>query len=151
MKTDYKVLIVDDHPFIIQAYKNAFKKYSLQGYTFDFMQAGNCKDGYDLIMDSSNSFDLALFDLSMPEYPEKNIKSGEDLAILIKTQMPECRSIVLTMHTEPDRINGIIKNINPGGLIIKNDITFDELIVAIDRVLNGGNYYTQTIIDIIGA
>ena len=34
-----KILIVDDHPFIIQAYKNALEKYSQQGYEFEVIQA----------------------------------------------------------------------------------------------------------------
>ena len=32
MTKSMKILIVDDHPFIIQAYKNALEKYSQQGY-----------------------------------------------------------------------------------------------------------------------
>ena len=46
-----KILIVDDHPFIIQAYKNALEKYSQQGYEFEVIQANNCKSGYENIVD----------------------------------------------------------------------------------------------------
>ena len=40
------VLIVDDHPFIIQAYRNALNKYSEQGIEFNVTQANDCKTGY---------------------------------------------------------------------------------------------------------
>ena len=145
-----KILIVDDHPFIIQAYKNALEKYSQQGYDFEVIQANNCKSGYENIVESKTPFDVAFFDISMPEYPEKGIYSGEDLADLMKKEMPGCKVILLTMHTELLKINNIIKNINPNGLIIKNDLTFDELIFAFDKIINSESYYSQTVIKLVG-
>lgn len=150
MTNPIKILIVDDHPFIIQAYKNALDKYSQQGFEFVVTQANNCKTGYESIMEAKNPFNVAFFDISMPEYAEKGIYSGEDLAALMKTHMPGCKIILLTMHTELLKINNIIKNINPSGLIIKNDLTFDELIFAFDKIINGESYYSQTVIKLVG-
>ena len=145
-----KILIVDDHPFIIQAYKNALEKYSRQGYEFEVIQANNCKSGYENIVESKIPFNVAFFDISMPEYAEKGIYSGEDLAVLMKSEMPSCKVILLTMHDELLKINNIIKNINPNGLIIKNDLTFDELIFAFDKIINNESYYSQTVIKLVG-
>lgn len=150
MKSPINILIVDDHPFIIEAYKNAINKYSLQGFEFVVTQANNCKTGYENIIDQPDHFDIAFFDISMPEYAEKGIYSGEDLAMLMKTEMPNCKIILLTMHTELLKINNIIKNINPSGLIIKNDLTFDELLFAFDKIINDESYYSQTVIKLVG-
>jgi DNA-binding NarL/FixJ family response regulator len=150
MKSPIQILIVDDHPFIIEAYKNAINKYGQKGFDFVVTQANNCKSGYENIMDSAKKFDIAFFDISMPEYAEKGIYSGEDLAMLMKTEMPECKVILLTMHTELLKINNIIKNINPSGLIIKNDLTFDELLFAFDKIINDESYYSQTVIKLVG-
>ncbi|MGC4040750.1 MAG: response regulator [Flavobacterium sp.] len=150
MTNPINILIVDDHPFIIQAYRNALDKYSQQGYEFVVTQANNCKTGYESIMGAKIPFDVAFFDISMPEYAEKSIYSGEDLAALIKIEMPDCKIILLTMHTELLKINNIIKNINPSGLIIKNDLTFDELIFAFDKIINNESYYSQTVIKLVG-
>ena len=150
MTNQMNILIVDDHPFIIQAYKNALDKYSQQGYEFIITQANNCKSGYESITETKTPFDVAFFDISMPEYAEKGIYSGEDLAMLMKTEMPGCKIILLTMHTELLKINNIIKNINPSGLVIKNDLTFDELIFAFDKIMNNENYYSQTVIKLVG-
>lgn len=150
MTNPINILIVDDHPFIIQAYRNALDKYSQQGYEFVVTQANNCKTGYESIIDAVAAFDVAFFDISMPEYAEKGIYSGEDLAALMKTEMPGCKIILLTMHTELLKINNIIKNINPSGLIIKNDLTFDELIFAFDKIINNESYYSQTVIKLVG-
>lgn len=149
MTNPIKILIVDDHPFIIQAYRNALDKYSLKGLQFDVTQANNCKTGYESIKEAKSPFDVAFFDLSMPEYAEKGIFSGEDLAALLKTEMPNCKIILLTMHTELLKINNIIKNISPSGLIIKNDLTFDELIFAFDKIINNDSYYSQTVIKLV--
>ncbi|WP_445453563.1 response regulator [Flavobacterium sp. 25HG05S-40] len=150
MTNPINILIVDDHPFIIQAYRNALDKYSQQGYEFVVTQASNCKTGYESITDAKVPFNVAFFDISMPEYAEKGIYSGEDLAALMKTEMPDCKIILLTMHTELLKINNIIKNINPSGLIIKNDLTFDELIFAFDKIINSESYYSQTVIKLVG-
>jgi DNA-binding NarL/FixJ family response regulator len=150
MTKSMKILIVDDHPFIIQAYKNALEKYSQQGYEFEVIQANNCKSGYENIVESKIPFNVAFFDISMPEYAEKGIYSGEDLAVLTKSEMPSCKVILLTMHDELLKINNIIKNINPNGLIIKNDLTFDELIFAFDKIINNESYYSQTVIKLVG-
>lgn len=144
------ILIVDDHPFIIEAYKNAIKGYNTSHFEFSITQANDCRSGYDHIMNSLETpFDIAFFDISMPAYEEKNIFSGEDLAKLVKQEMPECKVILLTMHTELLKISSIVKTINPNGLIIKNDLTFDELLIAFDRILKGENYYSQTVVKLI--
>jgi DNA-binding NarL/FixJ family response regulator len=150
MATPVNILIVDDHPFIIEAYKNAIKGYNAKGeYEFSITQAKDCKTGYEAITEAPESFGIAFFDLSMPVYEEKNIFSGEDLAQLIKKEMPDCKIILLTMHTELLKINTIIKNINPNGLVIKNDLTFDELLLAFDKILKDENYYSQTVVKLV--
>jgi DNA-binding NarL/FixJ family response regulator len=144
-----RIIIVDDHPFIIEGYKNAINSYNPNDYEFKIVQANNCRSAYDLIVDETDPYDLAFFDISMPPYEEKSIFSGEDLAKLIKEVMPECKVVLLTMHTELLKINAIIRNINPNGLIIKNDLTFDELLVAFDRILKNQNYYSQTVVKFV--
>jgi DNA-binding NarL/FixJ family response regulator len=146
-----RVLMVDDHPFIIEAYKNAIKGYNTKGvYEFTVVQAKDCKTGYEAIINEDNpQYDIAFFDLSMPTYEEKGIHSGEDLALLVKERMPACKIILLTMHSEMLKINTIIKNINPNGLVIKNDLTFDELLLAFDKILKNENYYSQTVVKLV--
>ncbi len=149
MARSINIIIVDDHPFIIEGYKNAINSYASSEYQFKITQANNCKSAYDVITGAEENFDIAFFDISMPAYEEKNIFSGEDLAKLIKERMPECRIVLLTMHTELIKINNIIKNINPNGLVIKNDLTFDELLLAFDKILRNENYYSQTVVKFV--
>ena len=144
------ILIVDDHPFIIEGYKNAITRYNPHQYEFLISQAHDCKSGYDLIEDENTPhFDVAFLDISMPAYEEKDIYSGEDLAKLILKKMPSCKVILLTMYTELLKIKTIIRTIQPNGLIIKNDLTFDELLFAFDKVMKNDKYYSQSVQKII--
>lgn len=140
------ILIVDDHPFIIEGYKNAITRYHPKEYEFNISQAHDCKSGYDLIQDPQTlDFDVAFLDISMPPYEEKDIFSGEDLAKLLLKKMPRCKIILLTMYTELLKIKTIIRTISPNGLIIKNDLTFDELLFAFDKVMKSDKYYSQSV------
>jgi DNA-binding NarL/FixJ family response regulator len=140
------ILIVDDHPFIIQGYKNAITRYNPNEFEFTITQANDCKSAYEIITNPENlAFDIAFLDISMPIYEEKGIFSGEDIAKLLNEYMPNCKIILLTMYTELLKIKNIIDTINPKGLVIKNDLTFDELLFGFDKVINNETYYSQSI------
>jgi DNA-binding NarL/FixJ family response regulator len=140
------ILIVDDHPFIIQGYKNAITRYNPDQFEFFIEQANDCKSAYDIITNPQTvAFDIAFLDISMPAYEEKGLHSGEDLAKLLMEFMPNCKIILLTMYTELLKIKNIIDTINPRGLVIKNDLTFDELLFGFDKVLKNEIYYSQSI------
>ncbi|AXB55737.1 response regulator [Flavobacterium fluviale] len=144
------ILIVDDHPFIIEGYKNAITRYNPNQYEFLISQAHDCRSGYDIIEDNNTPvFDIAFLDISMPAYEEKDIFSGEDLAKLLSVKMPSCKIILLTMYTELLKIKTIIRAIQPNGLIIKNDLTFEELLLAFDKVMKNEKYYSQSVVKML--
>jgi DNA-binding NarL/FixJ family response regulator len=147
MSQNIKVIIVDDHPFIIQGYQNVINRFPNKKFEFTITQAVDCKSGYETIMNNKeNAFDIAFLDVSMPVYEEKNIQTGEDLAKLLNVEMPECKIVLLTMHSESLKVQKIIDEINPLGLVIKNDLTFDNMLLAIDTVLKGEKYYSESVI-----
>ena len=144
------ILIVDDHPFIIQGYKNAITRYKPDKYEFFIMDAKDCESAYHIITNpDSVTFDIAFLDISMPPYEEKSLYSGEDLAKLILEFMPNCKIILLTMFTEFLKIKTIISKINPSGLVIKNDLTFDELLFAFNKVIKNETYYSQSVLKML--
>ena len=141
-----QVLIVDDHPFIIQGYKNVINLYPKKKYEFTFHEAVDCKTGYEAIVNAPIPYDIAFLDISMPVYEEKNIQTGEDLAKLIMTQMPDCKIVMLTMHSESLKVQSIIEEINPIGLVIKNDLNYEQMILAVTTILKGEKYYSESVI-----
>lgn len=148
--TKNNILIVDDHPFIIEGYKNAITRYNPKDFEFLISQAKDCESAYNIITNPDTIiFDIAFLDISMPPYEEKGIYNGEDLAKLISEYMPSCKIILLTMYTELLKIKTIIKKINPSGLVIKNDLTFDELLFAFDKVIKGKTYYSESVVKML--
>ena len=144
------ILIVDDHPFIIEGYKNAITRYNPEKYEFFISQAHDCRSGYDIIEDNNTPvFDIAFLDISMPAYEEKDIFSGVDSAKLLSVKTPSCKIILLTMYTELLKIKTIIRAIQPNGLIIKNDLTFEELLLAFDKVMKNEKYYSQSVVKML--
>ena len=66
-KIKQSILIVDDHPFIIEGYKNGIARYKSDEYEFSITQAKDCESAYNIITGSTvNPFDIAFLDISMP-------------------------------------------------------------------------------------
>jgi len=141
----YNVLIVDDHPMIAEGYKNALIEASSRDpeITFKIIISHNCDRALEII--ESENLDLVFLDIKLPPSTDGKILSGEDLGIKVNKVLPESKIIISTTFNDNYRINSIIKNINPDGFLIKNDIDHNEIITAINRVLTDPPYYSQTV------
>lgn len=149
-KKSYRILIVDDHRFIIEGYKNAITRYKPEEFHFEITQASDCESAYQILMNSDIAdFDIVFLDISMPAYEAKQIDSGEDLAKIVNERMPECKVVLLTMYSELLKIKTIIGTINPIGLVIKNDLTFDELLFAFDKIIYNETYYSASVVKML--
>lgn len=149
MKQIVQLLMVDDHPFILQAYRNTLDRFKPDEYEVISTSADSGKTGYEAIVNSPQNFDVALLDISIPGYADKNIESGLDLAQLLRERMPDCKVVLLTMHTEKMKFRYFSETIQPDGLVIKNDLTFEELLLAFEKILAGEKYYSESVLNII--
>ena len=141
--------MVDDHPFILQAYKNTLHGFKTDEYDIIINDADSGKTGYEAIIKRGVVYDVAFLDISIPPYPEHSIDSGIDLALLLREKMPHCKIVLLTMHTEKLKFKYIFDFIKPNGLVVKNDLTFEEFTLAFDKILNHENYFSETVIKMI--
>jgi DNA-binding NarL/FixJ family response regulator len=142
------ILIVDDHPITVDGYENVLKHKDFSHLKFKFSKAYSCKEAFDTItqkIKTQKSFDLALIDQGLPSYNEHGLLSGSDLAIFIKKNMPECKIIMITAHTEVVIVYDIVKKIAPDGLVIKNDISPENLSVIVNEVLQGHLYQSPMV------
>jgi len=148
---NYSVLIIDDHPFISEAYKNALDFISEKNTNMCFSvdTANTCDAAYLKIKKSERllkKYDLIFLDIKLPPSKDGKIISGEDLGLKINTIFPESKIIVSTTFNDSYRIHSIFKNINPDGFLIKNDIDLTEIVMAIKTVLCNPPYYSDTVI-----
>ncbi|KGO78614.1 hypothetical protein Q763_17535 [Flavobacterium beibuense F44-8] len=143
MQRDLRILIVDDHPMTVNGYINVLRNENIEGHNLIFTKALDCQQAYELI--TTQHFDIAYLDLSLPPYEEKNITSGLDLGVLIRKTIPDCVVIILTMHSEATLVDRLIKEINPDGILCKSDIDIDEFVNAFKIIFEGERYMSSKI------
>ena len=144
MQRDLRILIVDDHPMTVNGYINVLRNENIEGHNLIFTKALDCQQAYELI--TTQHFDIAYLDLSLPPYEEKNITSGLDLGVLIRKTIPDCVVIILTMHSEATLVDRLIKEINPDGILCKSDIDIDEFVNAFKIIFKGEKYMSSKIV-----
>ena len=143
-------MIVDDHPMTVDSYINLLSDIDFEENKPNFIKSYNCKDAYNKIffyIKQEINIDFALLDISLPPYEEQNINSGIDLASLIRKKNPNCKIVLLTMHSEPLTVDNILKEIKPEGFISKNDINFELFPVICKRIIKGDIHRSKTIIE----
>lgn len=142
------ILIVDDHPMTVDGYQESLSHTSIFTAPVHFCKAFNCEEAYTKLQNTSN-FDLAVLDFGLPPFPAMNIATGCDLAKEIRLKNPQCKIIMVTAHTEVLIVYDIVKNTKPEGLIIKNDLTPENLPIAVTDVLEGKEYHSPTVKKVI--
>ena len=150
--TILKILMVDDHPMIIEGYQHTLLASKKENQTLEIDIATDCDSALDAIQKSKNigkPYDIYFFDISIPKSKDGIYKSGEDLAKYVKQSQPKSKVVILTMFNEVYRIHSVIKTINPEGFLIKSDLTSSELASAFDVIQNNPPFYTGTINKII--
>ena len=149
MKQLHKVLIIDDHPVICERYEqvcNEVMKKNPQ-IKMKIELAGNCDVAKEKINYtwSKGGWDLVFLDIRLPPSKDRRILSGEDLGELIRKKHPLAKIIVATTFNDNYRIQNICRSLEPEGFLIKNDMNTNDIIQAVQKVINGGEYYTGTV------
>ncbi len=85
--------------------------------------------------------DIILMDISLPD------TSGIELTRLIALRFPEIKVLILSMYTDESFINQAIKS-GAKGYLHKNT-TREEMLIAIDTVYSGNDFYSDNISKII--
>ncbi|WP_435262477.1 response regulator [Tenacibaculum sp. nBUS_03] len=153
-KKQLTALIIDDHPLISEAYKSAFQYIESQEheYRFEIHVKHNCDDACTIIKEYSrlkNTIDVIFLDMRLPASKDGTILSGEDLGLKINQLLPDSKIIVSTTFNDNFRVHSILRNINPDGFLVKNDITPQELVTAIKEVITAPPYYSKTVMKLI--
>ena len=123
-----KVLIVDDHPLVIEGLK------SLLRGNKDIKVVESCNNGQQALEFLQENFvDIVLLDINLPD------KSGIDICLQITKSNPMISVIGLSTYGERSIINQMISN-GAKGYLLKN-VTETELVEAINKVYRGNVYF----------
>lgn len=126
-----KVVLADDHPFLMEGIKAVIKNIA------GLQVAATVTNGFELmdIMPVINP-GLVLLDLNMPGY------DGLQCLQKIKAAYPETKVLILTSYSQPELIEELRKKKADGYLV--KDSTSQQLKEAINTILNGDKYFPAT-------
>ncbi|MEI6890492.1 MAG: response regulator transcription factor [Bacteroidota bacterium] len=132
----YKFLIIDDHYILRQGLKkiiaDAFE-------VVEFGEADNSEAAAELI--HKKIWDLVILDINLPG------RSGLDFLKDVQSFNPELPVLVLSMYEEDQMALRVIKA-GARGYITKSRAA-DNLIGAIERVLGGNKYISETVAELL--
>ena len=129
-----KVLVVDDH----QLFREGIV--TLLSSSENIEVIAQAEDGQEAIEKVKLvKPDVVLIDIAMPRM------NGIDATKKIKSQMPEVKIIILSMHLEKEYVKGVLEA-GADGYLVKN-CTYLQLTDAIQSVYGGKKYLSQDITD----
>ncbi len=127
-----KIVLADDHAMLRQGIKKIIEEES------EYEVVGEVSDGLELISFlNRNRANLVLLDISMP-----NVRGIEVISEVRRAQ-PGVKVIMLTMHNSREYLYAAIAAGADGYLLKEN--SDDELLIAIEQVLNGETYISSTL------
>lgn len=148
MTETIKILMIDDHPMIIEGYQNTLLLTKKENQEIKIDIANNCDKALEYIDKSfqeENPYDILFVDISLPASTDGKMSSGEDIAEYARQVLPKAKIVILTMFNESFRIHNILKTIDPEGFLIKSDLTSKELSIAFQAVLDSPPFYSSTV------
>ena len=136
MKSDkINVAIVDDHQIVIDGITSL-----LDGHSTIFIAATNTSATEMLKILGQQKIDILLTDIMMPGM------NGQELAKQVKGKFPEIKILALSMSGQGHTVNQMIEDADISGYVLKN-IGKQELIHAIEKIANGGIYFSEEVLN----
>ncbi|WP_422857902.1 response regulator [Flagellimonas sp. S174] len=137
MQRKAKIIVVDDHKMFLDGLT------SILGTQPNLEIVMTAKNGLNvekyLKINSDDGIDLVIMDLSMPDY------DGITLNKYIKTHNQNTKTLVVSMLHDVRTVQTLTQD-KVDGYLPKN-APKEELLKAIDEILEGRNYFSQTIKD----
>jgi two-component system, NarL family, nitrate/nitrite response regulator NarL len=132
MKSKIKVLLVDDHPFVIEGIRSHLT-------TLDqFEVVGEAANGEEALQKTEAlAPQIVVMDISMPGM------DGVQATRALHKQFPEVKILILTMHEKKEFILEIMHS-GANGYVLKNTSPAD-LVQAIETVSRGETFFSQDV------
>ncbi|WP_405207062.1 response regulator [Aquimarina sp. LLG6339-5] len=131
----YKLVVADDHKMFLDGLL------SIISHESDYEIVYTASNGLDLKkyldINTTDQIDLAILDINMPKM------DGVALNYYIKENHPTIKTLIVSMSSEPQKIYELTQAA-VNGYIPKN-AKKEELLKAIETILKGANYFSNSI------
>lgn len=147
MKESISILIIEDHPLVVDSYMTILRNTFSKNYQLEIDVAADGDTALTKLIraEKIKPYTILLVDVRIPHSGDGKITSGEDLAFRAKHWFPNSKIVFITSLNDNLLVNGLIKKINPDGLLIKSDVTPQILQIALKTILGNQTYYSGTI------
>jgi len=125
-------LVVDDHPIVRKGICQILNEIS---GSVHIKEANDAQEAIREIR--ATVFDLVVLDINLPG------RSGLDLLEDLKSSHPDMKILIMSMYPEEQYAIRALKT-GASGYLTKESAS-NELLAAIDKILQGGRYITQSI------
>ncbi|MDN3595989.1 response regulator [Zunongwangia endophytica] len=143
-----KILLVDDHPLILEGYQNVLSRLELPEIKLIIDTADKCDEAWQKIV--SGNYDVVFLDINFPIDGNSRFISGEDLGAAIKKEYgSEMKLVILTVIDDSLRVHNILRNVNPDGFLVKGETNSEELVTCLKKVIKSPPFYGSTISKIL--
>ena len=126
--------LVDDHQIVIDGLMSLLK--GEHRYQFAFATTRPAEVIEQL---KKHTVDVLLTDVMMPQLP------GNELAKEVRKQFPRIKILALSISGEGSIVNEMINDADIAGYILKN-VGKKELMAAIDKIAEGGIYFSEEVL-----
>jgi len=127
--------LVDDHQIVIDGLMSLLKGHDKFRFAFATTESGEVLEKI-----SQTPIDILLTDVMMPKIP------GNQLAKAVKDKFPGVKILALSMSGQGDLVNEMIEDADISGYVLKN-IGKLELIKALEKIADGGIYFSEEVIE----
>ncbi|MCY7310550.1 MAG: response regulator transcription factor [Chitinophagaceae bacterium] len=127
--------LVDDHQIVIDGLTSLLKGHDKFKFAFATTNSGEVIEKI-----AQTPIDVLLTDVMMPKLP------GNQLAKQVKEKYPDVKILALSMSGQGDLVNEMIEDADISGYVLKN-IGKQELITALEKIADGGIYFSDEVID----
>lgn len=134
-KDKIHLAMVDDHQIVIDGIRSLLK-----GNPAVELKIETTSPRALIELLHTEPIDILLTDVMMPEM------NGQRLAKEVAIQFPEIKIVALTMDNSGAIVNEMINEANIKGYILKN-IGQQELLYAINKIAEGGIYFSESILE----
>ena len=130
-----KLFLVEDHELVRKGVKSIIDMDQSIDIIGEYDRASKAIEA----MEGGNIPNIILMDISMPEM------TGLEASKIIGEKFPDVKIIVLSMYKDEEYVmEGL--NFNIAGYVVKDSVA-DEILVAIEKVLEGGKFFSREVID----
>ena len=145
MKT-VRILSVDDHEMTALGYKYILEDSDFTDFNVKVEIATSFEKGKNKIELSQRAipYDIILLDIQLFSAESKDPRTGIDLGIFARSEVPNSKVVFMSSYSDNYRINNIFKAVNPDGYMVKSEIDEMSLKTMVETITNDSSYYTAS-------